>query len=342
MTSNQIQDRFDEIKRHLETREYNSCVADCGRLFELAMRELVRELKQECKKASHQKEIIAAERAVAGKSTDKTFHAFGLGELIAFYFKGDIFTHLQELKTSNLHYTKQIDWKRVSRLRNLAIHGANKPGQVISDMDAMQMVSWLKAFLLETELISGLEPPYPDPPPGPNLSRCPKCNMPMESGWKYCPGCGATARNICPNCQREINPDWKICPFCETRNCTDVPGVTLTAAKNEYHNMCRGVYIDNIVSARERLMLDKLRLELGLTSDEAAELERSCAPPEIIDYQAAVEAACLDGTIDDIERNFLDRKRSLLKLDPDLAAEIEEQCMKLRQLRRPVEREKAQ
>ena len=49
--------KLDEIERHLANAEYESCVGDCGRLFELAMRTLLQDLIQNSRKASDRTQI---------------------------------------------------------------------------------------------------------------------------------------------------------------------------------------------------------------------------------------------------------------------------------------------
>ncbi|MDP6630924.1 MAG: zinc ribbon domain-containing protein [Kiritimatiellia bacterium] len=326
--------KFREVERHLEEREYDSCVADCGRLFEVAMRDLLKELKQTVRKGADEEALLKAQQAIATKS-DNTFVDFGLGELIALYHNANVLTLLKSLKASNLAHTRRIDWGEVSHLRNIAVHGPRREDSPITDHHAWQMASWLKAFLLETELLDGVDhgQTHGGHKPTKRDTSCPGCETALEDAWRFCPSCGSNVHYTCPNCSRDLHAEWKICPYCETRTHRDTEG-TASMEANEYYYMCRGVYIDQVVSARERMMLDKLRLELGLSSEEAETLEKRCAPLEVISYQVAVEAAFLDGEIDKHEREFLDMKASELKIDPEVAAEIEQQCLKLQTLRK--------
>lgn len=43
---------------------------------------------------------------------------------------------------------------------------------------------------------------------------CPSCQKPVESGFIYCPNCGASLRQTCPSCGKPTESDWKVCPHC--------------------------------------------------------------------------------------------------------------------------------
>jgi RNA polymerase subunit RPABC4/transcription elongation factor Spt4 len=52
--------------------------------------------------------------------------------------------------------------------------------------------------------------------PEKNVPACPACQKPVDKGFVYCPGCGASLQKTCPNCGRPVEPDWKVCPHCGT------------------------------------------------------------------------------------------------------------------------------
>lgn len=88
--------------------------------------------------------------------------------------------------------------------------------------------------------------------------------------------------------------------------------------------MCRGAYIDHVVTYRERLALNQKRLELGLNVEEAELIEAECAPPGVMEYLHLAEFALADGTIDEKERSYLNRMREKLNIQDEVAREIEQ------------------
>ena len=43
---------------------------------------------------------------------------------------------------------------------------------------------------------------------------CPNCQKPVETGFAFCPHCGAKLRGGCPKCGELIEENWKLCPLC--------------------------------------------------------------------------------------------------------------------------------
>jgi len=60
-------------------------------------------------------------------------------------------------------------------------------------------------------------PPGTPAAPEKNVPACPACQKPVERGFVYCPGCGASLQATCPNCGKPVESDWKVCPHCGTR-----------------------------------------------------------------------------------------------------------------------------
>jgi len=61
--------------------------------------------------------------------------------------------------------------------------------------------------------------PTPTPPSAPGVaikkpSACPACQKPVETGFVYCPHCGAPLQKTCPSCNKPTDSDWKVCPRC--------------------------------------------------------------------------------------------------------------------------------
>jgi len=313
-----------EIQRHIQHEEYQSAVADCGRLFERAMRELLVELEVGMRSGRDREQLLKVEREQA-KGSDKTFQDFGLGELVGLYRGAKLWDKLRRAKTSNLKLTARIPWSEVVELRNAAIHKDGEyDGGAIEEAHADLMLFHLKAFLYETELAGGGR----DVPEGPQApgeaTECRSCEAALDKSWRFCPICGTPVYTVCTSCDRQLQPDWKRCPYCEA----PVRGKgspERQAAAYEYELLCRGAYLDNAVNARERTTLNEKRLQLGISLRQAAAIERKCAPREVLEYQRFLEGVYVDGVVNDHERRFLEKKRAELGLDPATAEQLEEQ-----------------
>ena len=322
--NNYYDTRVREIEALLNTDKHVACVRECGSLIEPALRELLLNLMRDLDNVNAKSELLAAERAFA--KGDETVKRFGLGQLVGLYREANVFDKLRKHLTSNVQKVNRINWNAVVSMRNAAAHDEAKAE--ISQDDAAQMLLWLKTLLYDTELLGNptiVEPVNQLQHPK-VIDSCPECRAVLDKKWKFCPACGTCVYNVCSACNRELSPDFKICPYCET----PIRGTTASAqALYEYEILCRGAYLDHVVNARERKMLDEGRLKLGLSTEEAEEIERRCAPANILQYTGIVEAACLDGSISVGERHFLDRKIKELKLDPEIAAEIEKEMLNL-------------
>ncbi len=84
------------------------------------------------------------------------------------------------------------------------------------------------------------------------------------------------------------------------------------------------------ISEKERRLLDRKRIKLGISEERAIEIEKSLSgrlTPEEEQYKEEV-MFCLedDGYIDEQERKLLERKRIKFGIAPERAAEIEEMC----------------
>jgi len=68
--------------------------------------------------------------------------------------------------------------------------------------------------------LAGAATPSPPAPPGTTgkkLATCPACQKPVETGFVYCPHCGASLQKTCPSCGKLKETDWKVCPHCGTQ-----------------------------------------------------------------------------------------------------------------------------
>ena len=318
--SRDYENQLREIATHLDRGEYESCVADCGSLFEMALKELLMDLLPSLRSSTEREEIHIAEKEAA-KTSEQTFHDFGLGQLIGLYRRGKVFDKIRRQKDTSLRKTMRIKWDELCDLRNAASH---RTGEVDED-DARQMYFWIKCFLRDVELMTNGEGHSGTTHEAePRSTVCGNCKGPIAESWKFCPQCGTSIFNICAECHRHLKPEWKRCPYCEAPVRGVVHGEN-AAAKHEYQLLCRGAYLDGFLNAREKKVLEEKRLELGLSVEETDALERICIPPPVLEYQHYLEGVYANGFADERDRVFLTKKAVALGLDLDLAAEIEAQ-----------------
>jgi RNA polymerase subunit RPABC4/transcription elongation factor Spt4 len=183
------------------------------------------------------------------------------------------------------------------------------------------MLIWLKVFLYDCELAGEARFVLPVKKKVKNPKYCGECNAKTKSDWHFCPYCGKAFLPICSACRRPLESSWKICPYCEHPVNND--SSVLSASITEYTCACRGAWMDGIINQRERHILDKMRIQLGIPLDVAREVEKSCAPQSTLQYYCCVEAVDVDGVITEEERRFLDSKIDELKIDRWVAEEIE-------------------
>lgn len=291
---------------------------------ESALRELLRNLMRDLDSITDRDEILAAERKLA--KSEESINRFGLGQLVGVYREAHVFDKLRKHLTSNIQKVKRINWVDLVNLRNSAAH--DEAQVEISVDDAVQVFLWLKILLHDTELAGT---PIAVERVGKSQRQtgaisCPECHATLAGNWKFCHDCGTCMYSICGACDRPLDPTFKICPYCETL--VRRSGVT-SQALHEYEMISKGAYLDHVVSARERKMLEQARLKLGLSSEQAEEIEQRSLPANIRQYVGLAEGACIDGIIGFEEREFLDRKMKELKVDPEIATEIEREALRL-------------
>jgi uncharacterized membrane protein YebE (DUF533 family) len=99
----------------------------------------------------------------------------------------------------------------------------------------------------------------------------------------------------------------------------------------QYELLFRGANLDMIITSQEREMLEQTRLELGISAEQAEEIETRSIPKEILEFQRLVEAVYVDDEANAAERALLDRKIQQLKIDPVIARSIEDDVKRTRQ-----------
>ena len=84
---------------------------------------------------------------------------------------------------------------------------------------------------------------------------------------------------------------------------------------------------DEEISPRERRLLEKLRIKLGITEERAKELEESLLAPALSDeekeYLEEYKECAADGEITAKDRRLLDKLRKMLGISEERAKELE-------------------
>lgn len=108
---------------------------------------------------------------------------------------------------------------------------------------------------------------------------------------------------------------------------------SLNNAEQEYAEEIKACLEDGEISVRERRLLDKLRLTLGISESRAMEIEALCNPntlsPDEQEYADEFKACIMDdGVISDKERRLLNRLAKSLGINSERVNEIEKIVLK--------------
>lgn len=102
---------------------------------------------------------------------------------------------------------------------------------------------------------------------------------------------------------------------------------TLTEDEQEYLEMYKEYASDGELSERDRKMLDKFRIRLGISEERAQELEASCSEPELSEdeqeYLEMYKEYAVDGEISEKDRKMLNKMRDRMGISEERAKEIE-------------------
>lgn len=326
------------IEDFLRKKQWDLCAKKSIEIFESALKRTMKNMLDELEDSGIRNKITATQE---GSGQDGlTVEHLGLDRLIGLFSDADIFRELQKQKLSNLHRTTNIDWKKV-----LYWHDAIR---CQSDIDcnkenAMELANWTKVLLYECELVGAHIDIGRDTNGGqPSSKTCFHCEKKIKKDWKYCSWCGIPLNLNCEACGNKLEPGFKICPFCETRVSLVLAskGGKMYKAHNEYGTLCKGVYLDDTVTLREKELLIEKRLELGLTVEETLNIERQYAPKNSLEYTGIVQGVLVDGVITRNERGFLDEKRKELHVPKWIADNIEEVESEIRRREMNKQRER--
>lgn len=291
---------------------YDTCVRLCGRLIERGLKDLY---SAQCD--WYEKDGLSFNLSESFRENHSGFEKFtvsrsGLGRLCQFYRLSGMWDEVRRRVTSNLHFTDRIPWRDLVRTRNIATHG----NASIEREHAVEFLHHLKVFLYECELVEDREQIRPE---FIQRTSCHNCNNPLLKTWKFCPTCGTQHIINCKNCGSRMEPNWKICPNCNEQSCAD----QLTAETERlYKAYCEAIWADHIVNAEERDLLRRKRLELGLTEENAEEIEQSVINPAIVQFIGLIEAVLIDGVIDKNEKEFLMNRAKKMKVPESTALRL--------------------
>lgn len=102
---------------------------------------------------------------------------------------------------------------------------------------------------------------------------------------------------------------------------------SLTSSEEEYLKEFKDILADGEISSRERRLLEKIRIQLGISEDRSAELENSLTAltltPEEQEYFDEYQEIIADGNISDRDQRFLDKLKKANDISEERAKEIE-------------------
>ena len=306
------------IEDFLRREQWGLCAKKSIELFEITLKRAMKELLDELEDSA-----IPDKLADKQKESDRdgaNVEHLELEQLIDLFKDPAAFKELQkQKKRSDLRRTKNIDWDKILVRRDTL-----KSQSDIDKEDTMELATWIKLLLYELEFV-GAHISVSQPRPLSPSKKCFQCEKTIKKIWKYCACCGIPLHLECEACGNKLEPGFKICPFCETRVSLVLTGQKgkMFKVHNEYATLCKGVYLDEIVTLRERELLIEKRLALGLTVDEAQNIERQCAPENSLEYARIVQGVLVDGVINQNEREFLDDKIEELRVPKWIADNIE-------------------
>lgn len=111
------------------------------------------------------------------------------------------------------------------------------------------------------------------------------------------------------------------------KNDNKASSVKLSDAEQEYLDEVSACLEDGKIGTKERRLLEKIRVNLGITEIRAKQLEQSLSQQQLSDkekeYLEALRSCCEDAIISDKERRLLEKVRKMLDISEERAKEIE-------------------
>ncbi len=322
--ANEFERQLASVNELMKTGDWCEAVRICGKTLEIAMKKLLKEALSNEDNSRLLNKVLSVEQDIGDE--ERSVDQYSIKEIVYIYLQTDILGALRKRMASSLKNIECIDWEQLMSCCDKA--DSRSDSKCITREDAVKIASWTKLFLEDCELIGEKYDVPPVPEAARNPAACPSCGNGVKSDWEYCPACGGKIRLVCHSCNRALAPAFRICPYCETKvRRNDEKDDEHQNAIEEYRAICEGAYIDGVVNMAEREVLNNKRLVLGLSVREAAEIERECAPANVVEYTRLVEGVLVNHVIDESERSFLDNKAKKLGISKWLALEIEKVAM---------------
>lgn len=113
--------------------------------------------------------------------------------------------------------------------------------------------------------------------------------------------------------------------ICNT--CSNIASSSINKEEQEYLNELKEILVDGEISPRERRLLDKIRTQLGISEERAAELEASLSSPVLTteeqEYLDEYKEIIAEGKISDRDQRFLEKLKKANAISDERAKEIE-------------------
>ena len=133
--------------------------------------------------------------------------------------------------------------------------------------------------------------------------------------------------------RRENETEWEISvefrplkDFDNTEQKSSCNKNSITPNEQDYLNELKEILADGEISARERRLLDKIRVQLGISEARAKELEESLCPkltPEEQEYLNEYKEIIAEGEISARDQRFLEKLKKANGISDERAKEIE-------------------
>lgn len=102
---------------------------------------------------------------------------------------------------------------------------------------------------------------------------------------------------------------------------------SLTSSEEKYLKELKDLLADGEISSRERRLLEKIRIQLGISEDRSVELENSLTTPALTpeeqEYFDEYQGIIAEGNISDRDQRFLDKLKKANNISEERAKEIE-------------------
>ena len=295
----------------LSYKQYATIIKDVAWIFEMALKELyIQQInfferhKNNSILNKEYKNFLKKERELL---PDFDIKRTSFAE-IGFLFYKTNFNQLIELRINKpLTFAENIPWREIRETRNTIVHTTHNN---VDRNIALRFIDYVQIYLRETRLtettrvISEL--------------KCYSCSELIDREWKFCPNCGVNLSLRCKKCGAELEPQWKICPVCSTPR----EGLKVKNPTEIFKNYCQAVWSDGFLNKEENDFLKRKQMELGLSDEEAKEVENKYAPQNAIRFRDMIESCMTDNHIDDNEKGHLRKKADDLSLDHKLANSI--------------------